>query len=625
MAKQPAVLIDLPSGPEGSPDKPLAARMRHAFGTPKTWLVAHRMDHVADVIDQAHQLAQAGHWCVGFVAYEAAPAFDTALITHPANRSLPLAAFAVFDQPQTWPSIELTGWHTPTWTTSLSPDEFVTQVGAIHELIRAGEVYQINLTSPLRNSLTGDAANVPLAYFGALHRTQPLAYNIYLNLAQPDQEGKTASKAAGVSHILSVSPELFFHWDQGGQLVTRPMKGTAGRGDTPAADEQAAQHLRNSPKERAENLMIVDLLRNDLSRVAKVGTVQVPRLFDVQALPTVWQMTSTIEASAKPDLRLSEVFAALFPCGSITGAPKQRAMHHITELEEQPRGAYCGAIGVIQPGGQCTFNVAIRTVELTPSSTPDKWKARCSIGSGITLDATPIGEALEWHHKQGFLRRASAPFELLESLRMEHGQLERLPLHLDRLRRAALHFGFPLDEDALEAELNQLGQQHPHGLFKVRLLVDGKGQVSAQAAPLADNTTPIKVRLAKEAMTPPDEFIWHKTTRRDAYQAFPPAAGCFDTLLFNAQGELTEFTIGNVAVRIGGQWCTPPVACGLLPGVMRHNLLVNGKLFERVISVNDLHHADGMALINSVRGWVEIDWLDFTQHLPGSKAQQTHH
>lgn len=610
MSSAHTAFIDLPQGPASAPQLPQDGRIQHAFLQPLTWLIARQASDLSRVLDEAHAQAQAGHWCIGWVQYEAASAFDPHLSTHEASAALPLAAFAVFSQTQAWPAMPLTGWQTGPWTTDLTPQGFVDKVHAIHDLIRAGEVYQINLTTPLHNTLQGETEQTPQAYFAALHRTQPRGYSVYLDLAQKALDGTCPLVDAGVSHILSVSPELFFHWDQG-LLVTRPMKGTAARGDTPGSDQQAAEHLKQSVKERAENLMIVDLLRNDLSRIAQTGSVQVPSLFDLQALPTVWQMTSTIEARTQAHIQLSDVFGALFPCGSITGAPKQRAMHHIAQLESAPRRTYCGTLGVIQPGGTCTFNVAIRTVELSAQpaidNSPPHWTAQCGIGSGITLDATAAGEALEWHHKQAFLRRAAQPFQLLESLRLDNGQLARLPQHLARLRRAAQHFGVPLDENQLQASLSALALQHPHGVYKVRLLVDVAGSVMAEAAPLPDTTGPVRVGIASAPMPQADEFIWHKTTRRDAYQAFKAQPGCFDTLLYNRLGELTEFTIGNVAIHLDGQWITPPVSCGLLPGVMRETLLQSGQLTEGVVTLAALAQATGLALINSVREWVDVE------------------
>ncbi|MBA4109453.1 MAG: bifunctional aminodeoxychorismate synthase component I/aminotransferase [Leptothrix sp. (in: Bacteria)] len=589
----PVALLDFPAAQGG--------RQRHAFGPALTWLVATELAEVRNIIDAAHEQARQGRWCLGWVAYEAAPAFDDHLPVCAPQPGQALAMFAVFDQALAWPmAAQQSAWQTAPWHSTLSPHAFTAQVEAIHELIRAGEVYQINLTTPLRSRLEPQAIETALQYFHALHRSQPDGYAVYLDAtAQP--------ATAGLSHVLSVSPELFFHW-QGDHITTRPMKGTAARGPTPDEDAAAARHLQTSDKERAENLMIVDLLRNDLSRIAQVGSVQVPSLFDVQALPTVWQMTSTVQARTREGLRLSDVFAALFPCGSITGAPKRRAMHHIAALEGAPRGVYCGAVGLMAPGGEVTFNVPIRTVVLQPGMQAG-WDARCGIGSGITLDATAEAEAKEWRHKQAFLKRAAQPFELLESLRLEEGRIPRLDAHLQRLARAASHFGFPLDVAAVRSALTHHAQAHPQGIHKVRLLLDAQGQAICESSPLALSPSPIHVALAAYAMPLADEFIAHKTTQRSAYTPFSPPAGCFDTLLWNSQGEVTEFTIGNVAVKLGGEWFTPPLSAGLLPGVMRETLLAEGRLRERTVRVDELTDAEGLALLNSVRGWLDVELM----------------
>ena len=292
---------------------------------------------------------------MGYVRYETAPAFDPALITHAADG--PLVCFAVFDEAMPWPTLRPDQHEAPhstaDWHDSLTRADFERNVERIHEWIRDGEVYQINYTTQLRSQLSGDA----LAYFHALHRSQPGGYGVYLDTRQGIQD-------APGERVLSVSPELFFDW-RAGSITTQPMKGTASRGLDPAADKNAAERLRHSEKERAENLMIVDLLRNDLARIAQTGSVEVPALFELHALPTVWQMTSTVRATPRAGLSLSDVFAALFPCGSVTGAPKVRAMHQIAQLESEPRGVYCGAVGVLAPGGRATFNVPIRTVTIS--------------------------------------------------------------------------------------------------------------------------------------------------------------------------------------------------------------------------------------------------------------------
>ena len=601
----PTALIDFPDH--------AGARRRLAFHQPRQWLVAHDPSQVPALLDAAHQAARGGDWCVGWVAYEAAPGLDAHLPVKALPPDTPYAVWAVFDQAQAWPEdgtpcTATPGWQAGAWQSSLDDARLHQQVEQIRELIRDGEVYQINLTATLKGTFEADATDGPHltqplhSYFRALQRSQPQGYGLML-------DNRAAARQPGA--VLSVSPELFFDWD-GEQLMARPMKGTAPRSADPAQDAQGAEHLRTSPKERAENLMIVDLLRNDLSRVAQVGSVAVPTLFDVQALPTVWQMTSTVTARTRPGVRLSEVFAAMFPCGSVTGAPKRQAMHHIARMETGPRGVYCGASGVMAPGGRVTLNVPIRTVAVHTPPPPAPWTLRCGIGSGITLDATPEGEALEWQAKQAFLRRADRPFQLLESLRLQDGAVARMEAHLARLAHSAQHFGFAWN-DRIEAAclqaLQTVAQAHPTGVFKLRLLLDARGCPLAEASPLPsppDGPRPVVLATTALPRADRDEFIRHKTTQRQAYAPFAPPAGVFDTLLHNERGELTEFTIGNVALKLDGQWFTPPLHCGLLPGVMRESLLAEGRLRERVLLVGDVPRAEGLALLNSVRGWVDV-------------------
>ncbi len=601
----PTALVDFPPHPEA----PQGPRQRWRFDRPSRWLVAHDPSQVAGLLDAAHALSQAGQWCVGWVAYEAAPGLNPHLPVKALPPGQPYAVWAVFDQAQAWDGQPVTdaarpnpSWQAGPWQADLDQSAIEQKVEQIRSLIQAGEVYQVNLTGQLHSPFDGEPAAL-WPWFMALRRSQPQGYALML-------DARAACRVPGA--VLSVSPELFFDWD-GQHITTRPMKGTAPRGPDAVADAAAAEHLRSSAKERAENLMIVDLLRNDLSRVAEVGSVRVPDLFELHALPTVWQMTSTITARSRSDLRLSELFAALFPCGSVTGAPKRQAMHHIARLERSARGVYCGAVGLMAPGGRVTFNVPIRTVTVDTLPPPAPWRAHCGIGSGITLDATGPGEAQEWRAKQAFLHRADAPFQLLESLRLENGQIARVPAHLARIQQAALAFHFadasqlPTLVEALTARLQALTQAHPVGLFKVRLLVDDRLNITAEAAPLGDAPQSVRVALATQPMPPADAFIRHKTTRRTAYAAFPAPAGYFDTLLYNAAGELTEFTIGNVAVQLNGRWLTPPLSAGLLPGVMRQSLLDAGQLQEAHIQLDDLLNATGLALLNSVRGWVPVE------------------
>lgn len=361
-----------------SPD-PRAGRLRAAFGAPARVLAAHRPQELRPLLQTVEALARQGHWCVGYLRYEAAAAFDAAFALHPADG--PLAWFGVHEAALPWPQqIDLPQQERPAlaWQAGLTRAAFDASMARIHHTIAEGGLYQINYTTRLQAPWRGDARQL----FGALRQGQPDGYAAFID--------------AGHEQVLSVSPELFFDW-QGEQLLARPMKGTAPRGATPEEDAAQAQRLRSTPKERAENVMIVDLIRNDLSRVAQPFSVRVPQLLRTEALPTVWQMTSDVQARTRAGTTLAELFAALFPCGSITGAPKVAAMRLIHALESAPRGVYCGAVGVVQPGGNARFNVPIRTVVLRGGM------AQCGVGSGITADAQADAEWDEWQHKLAFL------------------------------------------------------------------------------------------------------------------------------------------------------------------------------------------------------------------------------
>ncbi|MFM9899452.1 MAG: chorismate-binding protein [Polaromonas sp.] len=585
-------LIDF-EDPQGGP------RLRHAFGQPLQTLLAHTPDQLRPLLDAVQQAAQRGHWCVGSVRYEAAAAFDAALSVHVPDGAL--ACFAVYDQPLPWPEEVPEAQAHATWQPSLQRPAFDAAIATIHTAIQRGDVYQVNFTAPMTGTLAvnADEALDARALFAALQRAQPGGYAAWLNL--------------GDEQVLSVSPELFFDWNladtpggQTGQLLARPMKGTAPRGVTAEDDSHQAQTLRTSHKERAENVMVVDLLRNDMSRVAQPFSVQVPRLFHTQALPSVWQMTSDVTATTRPGCTLADVFAALFPCGSVTGAPKVQAMHIIKALEAAPRGVYCGAVGVVRPiakdmggGLHATFNVPIRTV------TAKARVLRCSTGSGITADATAEGEWREWQHKRAFVQRASQPFELLETLALVGGHHRHAPQHLARLASAAAHFGF-VDNGAAVQALTELATRHPQGAWRVRLLLDVCGQARAEAFALPESPSQVQLQLADRPLIEAhSEFTRYKTTRRAHYDAFTPTeSGVFDTVLWNEQGEITECTRGNVAMLVNGRWVTPPLACGLLGGVGRALALQSGRLVEAVVRVDELERVQGWAFLNSLRGWV---------------------
>ncbi|MEJ6000401.1 chorismate-binding protein [Paucibacter soli] len=584
------------------PRHPLARedgeRLRGAFyEAPAQRLLAHSPGELAGVIAQAEQAARAGAWVLGGLRYEAAGALDAALLTHP-GMDQPLAEFAVYHQaPQPWPT-EADCFTGPLgWADVQADADEARQIERVREWIRAGDCYQINLTTRLHAALPAQLD--PARLFLALHAQQPGGFSLFL-------------RSAGVA---SVSPELFFDWrplPEGPRtwlLAAQPMKGTAPRGNDVVEDEAAQAYLRTSEKERAENLMIVDLLRNDLGRVATLGSVRVPRLFELHALPTVWQMTSTVTAVSRPGLGLAEVFAALFPCGSVTGAPKVRAMQIIRELEPGARGWYCGALGLLQPGGVATFNVPIRTVEWQQSE-----RLQCGIGSAITLDSEPAAEIAEWRAKTRFLLRAEAPIAALETLRLEQGAYQRLPGHLARLQRTAQHFGLRLSLARVREALQALAAQHGEGVWRVRLTLDAQGAVHAEALAYTPSPLPLRLALAPgpiASLGAAAEFVQHKTTRRELYEACArdkPAAA-FDVLLWNTQEELTECSFGNIALQIDGEWLTPARASGLLPGVLREELLAQGRVREARLLKSDLARAQALAFFNSLRGWCPAELI----------------
>ena len=603
-----------------NPHDSAAARLRHAFAAPQQVLQTDRLCDVRAVLDAVHAAAQQGRWCVGYVRYEAAAAFDSALQTHAADG--PLAWFGVHGAPLPWPEEAPSNGAQVAWQGGLERPDFDIAIASVQQAIAAGELYQVNYTAPLAGTLQqGSGA----ALFAALQRAQPGGYAAHID--------------TGDEQVLSVSPELFFDWHEeaggsndDGTILTRPMKGTAPRGATPAQDAASAAALRASPKERAENVMIVDLLRNDLSRIALPHSVRVPALFHTQALPSVWQMTSDVRAQTRPGTTLAAVFAALFPCGSVTGAPKVRAMQMVRNLEPAPRGVYCGAVGVVRPAGAAgadglcpvaaTFNVPIRTVVLRAaalgnssfSASADKaapalWSATCGIGSGITSGAEAGAEWNEWRHKRAFLERASAPFDLLETLRLEGGQFRHQADHLARLQGAAVHFNVPFHAAAVQHCLQALAERHPHGAWRVRLLLDAAGQPRAEAFALQPTPGPVRLQLATRPFAEAhSEFVRFKTTRRAHYAAFAPdalaAPGVFDTVLWNEAGEITEGTFGNIALLLDGRWVTPPLSCGLLPGVGRAVALREGLVQEAVVRLQDLPRVQGWAFINSLRGWL---------------------
>ncbi len=560
------------------------------FGTPLDLRRAQRLDQVRGVVAWAEAQQRAGRWVVLALAYEAAPAFDDALCAHPPLEGLPLAWAASHAAPLGHAAPAPSAFAHGPWRPLVSPGQYAARFARLQGEILAGETYQANYTLPFVCDFSGDHR----AWFDRLAQAQASGFCAWLDL--------------GGHRVLSLSPELFFRID-GRTIATRPMKGTAHRGATPEEDEALGAALARCPKNRAENVMIVDLLRSDLGRVAETGSVEASRLFHVERYPTVFQMTSEVRARLEPGLGLADVLAALFPCGSVTGAPKVRTMQLLRELEPQARGIYCGAIGLLEPGGadgpgRAVFSVPIRTLLLDAST----GQARFGVGGGVTHDSHERGEYLECLAKMRFLTPPGRDFELLESLLLLGGRYPLLAAHLERLMGSAAHFGFALDEHPVRLALLALAAAHPAGRFKVRLLAGREGALRLEAAPIRGGRMRVRLGFAPKPVDQEDVLLAHKTTRRALYEeALAACPGCDDALLVNRRGEVTESTRASLVLRLDGEMVTPPLSCGLLPGVFRQRLLARRVVRERVLSPADVLRAERVWLVNSVRWWMACE------------------
>ena len=472
--------------------------------------------------------------------------------------------------------------------------EFTRALNRIHDYIAAGDTYQVNYTYRLRFDAFGSLH----ALYARLRARQPVPYGALVALP-------------GGEALLSLSPELFVR-HTGGELVTRPMKGTAPASGDDAEDARRAAALAQDTKNRAENLMIVDLLRNDLGRVAATGSVEVPALFDVQRYTSVLQMTSTVRASLRPGASLIDVFQALYPCGSITGAPKRRTMEIIDELEPAARGIYTGAIGWFDPPaqgqaiGDFCMSVPIRTLMLGPERDGVR-EGEMGVGAGIVFDSDPVDEFAECRLKARFLTGLSNDFELFETMRATRDGIAHRDLHMARIGKSAEYFGFAFDRSAASATLDDACGALDEGMFRMRFALKQDGTMSVQAAPLAELLEPVKVLLAPDAMRSDDLFLRHKTSMRGRYDAAwrdAEAQGGFDTLFFNERGELTEGGRSNVFVKLEGRWYTPPLSAGALPGVMRAVMLADPAwaASERVITREMFDGAEEIVVCNALRG-----------------------
>lgn len=582
----------LPSGTVFLHDNSGSGGPSRLFADPREILTTRRPSEVPGLIRRAEAALSRGAHVSGYLSYELGLIFEEKLAALlPAETAFPLLWLGIFGEPREMSRDEARKWidaravsekagiSAPVF--AMTRAEYGAAFRRAQDYVAAGDAYQVNLTMRARFDLTGDS----VALYRDLCRNQPVAHGALI--------------ATDDHTVLSFSPELFIE-SRAGRIVTRPMKGTSGRGRTPEEDAARAAALGTCPKSRAENLMIVDLLRNDLARIADVGSVTVPRLFDVETYRSFHAMTSTIQAQLRPEASFGELIAALFPCGSVTGAPKIRAMEIIRELEAGPRGLYCGSIGYAAPGGDCSFNVAIRTAVI------DKGGAgEIGTGGGIVADSEEEAEYEEALLKLRFFQ-IEAPLKLIETLAWDGKAFAFLDGHLRRLERSAGYFGMAFDEAAATAALSAEAASKSEAL-RVRLLL-GEDGVEVSAVPLAAPTR-LRFKLAPERVGSADPFLYHKTTRREFYDRARAASGVDEVVFLNERDELTEGSFTNLFLRAGGVLSTPTLSSGLLPGTLREELLATGAATERVLTVADLATAETIYLGNSVRGLVEAEWI----------------
>ena len=620
------------------------------FTDPLRISVASQLSELPGLFQEIEQAVSAGLYAAGYFSYECAAFFEPTALLPPSSQSIarsgpwtnqPLAWFGIYAPPHLFDyqsgafigaeppaltrfgkkaEVELSSEPRPIPSPSFLPEgakpeplsectlaiteqQYTERIDQIHALIRSGDVYQLNFTLAIALRVRGGSA----ALYSHLRARQPAPYGAFLH--------------TNLHHrILSFSPELFFRIESEGpsrRITTRPMKGTAARGRTSQEDRQAAHWLANDPKNRSENVMIVDLLRNDLGRLCRFGSVRANDLFTVERYSNLWQMTSTVTGDLRPEVDFQQIFRALFPSGSVTGAPKIRAMQLLSELEQRPRGVYTGAIGFFSKE-QSVFNVAIRTLVL------ERERGVMGVGSGIVIDSSPADEWRECLLKAQFLsnptdpaaRRAPGSFSLVETL-LWNGEYPLLDLHLDRLEDSADYFAFPFNRALVRTSLNPPEAMGAPGSDfetwesttprKVRLLLDCDGSLQITSEPIAASSSqPLRVRISQNRIDPADPMYFHKTTHRPVYaQALKEAqaAGFDEVLFFNLRNELTEAALHNVFIRKAGRLLTPPIACGVLAGVYRRQILAtNPNAAEQILTLEDLLQAEAVYLSNAVRG-----------------------
>ncbi|RKY39828.1 MAG: aminodeoxychorismate synthase component I [Candidatus Omnitrophota bacterium] len=575
--------------------------LTYIFTHPVYILCCYSSEEVRESFRQLERFLDAHYYLAGFLSYELGYVFQG--IGRIQRCTFPLLWFGVFSSPiifdhrqnrfldakmQSPARVRKKAYQIKNLRLNINKELYLSAIERIKEFLRQGETYEVNYTMKYKFDLNGSVYQL----YSDLHNSQSVSYSGFIK--------------AKDFKILTFSPELFFR-KRGRRITVRPMKGTTPRAESTRAEEMNKRLLFSDEKNRAENLMIVDLLRNDLGRISEIGSVQVKEMFTVERYETLFQMTSTIEGRLRKDVDFYQIFASLFPSGSVTGAPKIRTMEIIKELERERRQIYTGAIGFIKPCRDAVFNVAIRTILL------QKEKGEMGVGSGIVYDSEPEKEYEECRLKADFLSEAGREFQLIETILYSKGRFFLLTLHLQRLRESAEFFDFCYNERWIKEKLYQIRERLRFALsYRVRLLLFKNGDVSITYQPISALGADKErfIALSKERVRSEDIFLYHKTTRRwlyeREYQRYK-RLGFYDVIFRNEKDEITEGAISNLFVKLKGRYYTPPLSSGVLNGVYRRYLLGRRKdIQERVLRWEDIEKAEEVYLTNAVRGMVRV-------------------
>ncbi|WP_026054735.1 aminodeoxychorismate synthase component I [Leptospira weilii] len=553
------------------------------FRNPVKTIEAYCFDTLSASLNEINDYLKQGYYVAGFISYEVGYFFFN-MNWEKTETGLPILYFAVFQNPEKLPEIQTGLSQNYGFYISSMPnhENYVQSLDTIRTKLYQGEIYQINYTDKISFDFEGDI----LEFYKILSQRQPVSYGSWIRFRDID--------------ILSFSPELFFE-KKGTTLVTKPMKGTYQRGKSEKEDEKNVRTLLNSEKEKAENLMITDLMRNDLGKISKKGSVQVPALFSVEKYKTIFQMTSTIRSELSDWVEWKDIFRELFPGGSITGAPKFRAMQLIQQLEKS-RGIYTGAIGVIRPDQDAVFSIGIRTLELK------KGKGNIGIGSGITWDSDPEKEWLEILEKAKFFTEAPQGFSLFETILYKNGIFYFLKEHLERIKKSAKIFQFPFSKKEWDASLKQVASISPGpNSYRIKISLNSLGKFHFESHKLSKFQKEGILQISGIEIDSSSEFRKHKTNLREIYdRECSRDSGYIDVLYLNEKKEIAEGSIGNIFVKIGDSYFTPPISSGVLPGIFRNRLLKRNGFYEKTLSLDDLQRSNSIFLCNSLRGILRV-------------------